>query len=363
MVSKAWKSLSPEGRSTWEVKAQNDRTRYDYEKAMYTGPWKDISAGGRKSKNKDPLKPKRPMSTFLAFSAANRKCVQKQYPKKKNSDISVILGEMWTETPQSERQIYIDVEQKLRKAYNASSAKWRAKVAKDDADKRQTRETRALQMALAQKNGETADTGAQDESQHPFSDVFDTTQSVFPSVMTSHSYHPTYVYPQTIPNVATGLPLPTGEGYVNPNEQGHNIIMSSHYDNKASITKWRAKVAKYDAVKQQTRENRALQMALAQKNGQTAETGAQDESQHPFSDVIATTQSVFSSGMIPPYHPTYDYPQTIPNFATGLPLPTGEGYMHPNEQGHNSKMSSHYDNSMAQGEFDIVYNLLVRLHT
>jgi hypothetical protein len=202
---------------------------YEYEKAMYTGPWKDISAGGRKSKNKDPLKPKRPMSTFLAFSTAKRQSVRKQYPEKKNSDISVILGGMWTGAPQSERQIYIDEEQILRNTYKASIAKWRAKAAKDDADKRQTRENRALQMALAQKNSETADTGVRDESQHPFSDVIDTTQSMFPSGMTS--YHPAYVYPQTIPSFSTGLSLPTGERYMNPNEQGHNISMSSYYDN------------------------------------------------------------------------------------------------------------------------------------
>jgi hypothetical protein len=136
---------------------------------------------------------------------------------------------MWTKASQSERQVYVDEEQKLRTAYIASIAKWRTKVAKDDADKKLTRESRALKMALAQKNGEIVDTEARDESQYPFSDVIDTTQSVFHSGMTS--YHPAYVYPQTIPSFSTGLSLPTGERYMNPNEQGHNISMSSYYDN------------------------------------------------------------------------------------------------------------------------------------
>jgi hypothetical protein len=208
---------------------------YEYEKARYKGPWKDISAGAKKAKNKDPLKPKRPMSTFLAFSTANRESVRKQFPEKKNSEISVILGEMWAEVPQNERQIYIDEEQKLREVYKVSIAKWRAKVAKDNTAKRQFREKRALQMALAQKNGMNLDTDteARDESQHPFSDVFDTSQSGFPSASAPGmtSYHPTYGYPQLIPSFSTGLSLPPGEGYVNSNEQGNNMSMPYHNNN------------------------------------------------------------------------------------------------------------------------------------
>jgi hypothetical protein len=245
---------------------------------MYTGPWKEIPGGERKSKNKDrdPLKPKRPMSTFLAYSTARRESVRKHHPELKNSEISVILGQMWTKASQSERQVYVDEEQKLRTAYKASIAKWRTKVAKDDADKRQTRESRALQMALAQQNGETGDMVALDHdgTQYPFSDGIDTrTQSV------------------------------------------------------------RTQLVETQLVQTQSVRTQSVR-----------------------------TQSGFPAGMTPSYHPTYAYPQANPIFSTGLSLPTGEGYMNPNEQGRNICMPSHYDNSMVQqGEFDIAYNLLVRL--
>jgi hypothetical protein len=37
--SEKWKSLSPEERSIWDKKADEDKKRYEMEKEKYTGPW------------------------------------------------------------------------------------------------------------------------------------------------------------------------------------------------------------------------------------------------------------------------------------------------------------------------------------
>jgi hypothetical protein len=156
------------------------------------------------------------MSSFLAFSTAKRSYVRKLYPEKKNCEVSVILGEMWTKAPQSERQIFVDEERKLRNVYKADITEWRAKIAKDFSEKRQTREDTAFQMALAHKNDETAN-----ESKQAYSNRIVTPRSVYPSGMTSPYHHPEYAH----------LHPRQGQGYANPNERGHNISTSYHNDN------------------------------------------------------------------------------------------------------------------------------------
>lgn len=100
LVSEAWKGLDPEEKKTWEDKADQDKARYEAEKALYKGPWKIPS---NKRKTKDPSAPKRPMSAFLAYSNSRRAGLKRDNPKSTNADLSRMLSKTWKELDPTER--------------------------------------------------------------------------------------------------------------------------------------------------------------------------------------------------------------------------------------------------------------------
>lgn len=140
-MSEAWKSLAPEDREEWELKAEADRARYEEEKANYKGPWK-IPAHNKRS-TKDPSAPKRPMSAFLAYSNSRRAGLKRQNPKATNSDLSKMLSKSWKELDGEERAKYMEQEAALRTKYKADMAVWRKKAAKQKKLERVEEEERA----------------------------------------------------------------------------------------------------------------------------------------------------------------------------------------------------------------------------
>lgn len=49
MVSEEWRTMKNEERTKWEKMAQDDKKRFETEKATYRGPW-TVPIGHRKSK-------------------------------------------------------------------------------------------------------------------------------------------------------------------------------------------------------------------------------------------------------------------------------------------------------------------------
>ena len=125
LVSESWKQLSPEDREEWELKAEQDRARYEAEKANYKGPWK-IPAHNKRS-TKDPSAPKRPMSAFLAYSNSRRAALKRKNPKATNADLSKMLSKSWKELDPTERAVYMNEEAELRAKYKTDMAAWRSK--------------------------------------------------------------------------------------------------------------------------------------------------------------------------------------------------------------------------------------------
>ena len=124
LVSESWKQLSPEDREEWELKAEQDRARYEAEKAQYKGPWK-IPAHNKRS-TKDPSAPKRPMSAFLAYSNSRRAALKRKNPKATNADLSKMLSKSWKELDPTERAVYMNEEAELRAKYKTDMAAWRS---------------------------------------------------------------------------------------------------------------------------------------------------------------------------------------------------------------------------------------------
>jgi hypothetical protein len=83
-----------------------------------------VIAPKRRAK-KDPNAPRRPMSAFLAFSQARRSEVRKLNPTMDNTDISKLLGSIWSTEPMSTKAQFIDAEKVQRAHYKEEMRKFR----------------------------------------------------------------------------------------------------------------------------------------------------------------------------------------------------------------------------------------------
>jgi HMG (high mobility group) box len=119
-------------------------TRYEAEKTVYKGPWKIPS---NKRKTKDPAAPKRPMSSFLAYSNSRRAALKREHPKSTNADLSRMLSKSWKELPPTERAVYMAEERKLREKYKTDMSEWRNKVAEEKKVEREEREAAAMEAS------------------------------------------------------------------------------------------------------------------------------------------------------------------------------------------------------------------------
>lgn len=119
------------------------------EKASYTGPWQ---VPWKRAK-KDPSAPKRPMSAFLYFSQGKRTVLKNKHPEMKNTEVSRLLGEMWRNASEEEREPHISKERSEREKYKVAIAEWR----KDFEAKQQAqRSVHAEQLAIAMQGAEQA---------------------------------------------------------------------------------------------------------------------------------------------------------------------------------------------------------------
>ena len=117
MIAETWKALSDDERAKFRESARLDRERYDKEKEAYTGPWKVPDV-------KDPTAPKKPMSSFLAFSNERRKTVAQANPNMNGTEISCLLAQLWKDCPMDVKQQYRDREARERGAFKKDRAEW-----------------------------------------------------------------------------------------------------------------------------------------------------------------------------------------------------------------------------------------------
>mmetsp|Transcript_17889 Transcript_17889/g.42151 ORF Transcript_17889/g.42151 Transcript_17889/m.42151 type:complete len:123 (-) Transcript_17889:86-454(-) len=96
---------------------------FDTKKAS---PKKARPAAGAKGakKKKDPNAPKRPLSSFLLFTADHRADVARQNPDMKVSDVARVLGAMWQES--ADKKHYEKLAAKNKAAYEKELARWQA---------------------------------------------------------------------------------------------------------------------------------------------------------------------------------------------------------------------------------------------
>jgi len=122
-ISQVWHSLPPNERAHWDEEAEKDKKRYEAEKSVYKGPWKILA----KPSKADANAPKRPMSSFLYYAQKYRPIVKKENPELCNTEVSKLLGVMWKNAPEDEKQKYIQHEEAQRAIYNSAISDWHKK--------------------------------------------------------------------------------------------------------------------------------------------------------------------------------------------------------------------------------------------
>ena len=125
-TSHMYKNLTPEEKSTWESRAQQDKARYDAELAAYVPPPGHDARGvliedhrprkRNKRGPKDPAAPKRASGAYVFFTNEMRPKVMAEHPGIKFVDLGKVLGERWRAlTPaQKKRFEAIAAEDKVR---------------------------------------------------------------------------------------------------------------------------------------------------------------------------------------------------------------------------------------------------------
>ena len=95
------------------------------------------------------------MSAFLHFSKDKRRYVREQNPGIPNTEISRILGNLWKESSDQERDPYIEKEASERESYRKATALWKDnEAARKEKEKREDQERPKGTSALM-KNDET----------------------------------------------------------------------------------------------------------------------------------------------------------------------------------------------------------------
>jgi len=112
-MAEKWRALDEEERAKWDEMARKDRERYEEEVALFPGR---IPPPKQRPK-KDPSAPKRPMSSFLAFSQKYRGTVRQNDPTVSQKDVSKRLSEMWKNCPEDEKKEFVEREVKEREIY------------------------------------------------------------------------------------------------------------------------------------------------------------------------------------------------------------------------------------------------------
>lgn len=189
-----WRNLPAEERAHWDEVAAKDKQRYMLEKATYTGPWQ---VPWKRAK-KDPSAPKRPMSAFLYFSQDKRRQIKDENPTIRNTEVSRILGELWRNASDEEKNPHIEREKAQREIYKVAIAEWRKEYEKKAEEQRKQAAEQAQYLNTYQGGEQGRDApppGHHPQYQQGYGDP--------------HGYNPYGMHPGSAPY---GYPPPPGYG-------------------------------------------------------------------------------------------------------------------------------------------------------
>lgn len=79
----------------------------------------------RKSKTRDPTKPKRPISAYIAFSKAKRSEVKTANPEKTTTEILSLLAECWRNATDEEKKEFVEIAKEDKARYQEQMIEWK----------------------------------------------------------------------------------------------------------------------------------------------------------------------------------------------------------------------------------------------
>ena len=128
-LGQKWQALSAKDKEKYKKKEVEDKKRFDKEMESYVEPdeYKSDNDGKKKKKDRDPTKPKRPISAFFIFMKENRELFKEKNPNKKGKEISKVAGEEWKKVSPKEKKEY-EGKAKIEKAkYDKQMEIWKKK--------------------------------------------------------------------------------------------------------------------------------------------------------------------------------------------------------------------------------------------
>ena len=141
-LGKMWKSLSDKKKKPFEKLADDDKKRYSEEMKSYVPTEEEKAASAAKSKGKKVKgkEAKRSPSAYLLFCGEKRDQVKASNPDKKMTEITSILGKMWSELSDKKKKPYVEKAEKLKAEFEAAKEKDDKKKEKDAEDEEDTEE-------------------------------------------------------------------------------------------------------------------------------------------------------------------------------------------------------------------------------
>ena len=120
-LSKLWKEADEAARRPFEEMAERERERYRAQMARYVPPPPGFvfpkAAVQRKKTPRDPMKPKRAMSSYLLFCDDVREELRKQNPKAKMAVIQKLAAEQWKTLSDAQKEPYLAKQRELREVW------------------------------------------------------------------------------------------------------------------------------------------------------------------------------------------------------------------------------------------------------
>ena len=135
-LGESWKSASPDTKAKYNKKSEQDKARYNSEKADYTRPSDDELSkqkinqkkrgkpSGTKKRTKPEGAPTRGKSSYVFFCADKRAEVKDANPDLKPTEIISELARLWKELADEDKQPYIDQAAEAKELYLQQKSEW-----------------------------------------------------------------------------------------------------------------------------------------------------------------------------------------------------------------------------------------------
>lgn len=139
-----YRSLTPEEKTAWDHRAEEDKARFENEMKLYVPPngydyqgnllveYKFQRHIAKNKKNpKDPHAPKRARGSYVIFTCDYRPKIMTENPGIKFTDLGTILGEKWRNLSEEERKRYDDLAQEDKVRFAAEMDAYKGQKGED----------------------------------------------------------------------------------------------------------------------------------------------------------------------------------------------------------------------------------------